>query len=187
MSSVQFDPRLSNNLNLDTLKEGMPGITPQVGAYLAGAATTCLEEENHNPGVAMRVGGDCTHRVEVLWNREGDREHRRRAWNDPEVATEQGAYGIAALLIHALTEYTVVERARKGHGFDYWLGKKESESLLFQHKSRLEVSGIRRGDNLAVESRVRRKQKQMERSNGPLPGVVVVVEFGTPQARVKTR
>jgi len=87
----------------------------------------------------------------------------------------------------ALTEYTVVERARKGPGFDYWLGKKDSVAPLFQDKARLEVSGLRRGDDRSLESRVRRKAKQIEASDRGLPGLVAVVEFSSPRTRVRTK
>jgi len=110
-----------------------------------------------------------------------------RAWADPDEATEQGACGIAALLVDALTDYTILQRARKGPGFDYWLGKKGSASVLFQDKARLEVSGIRSGDEREIARRVRQKTKQIQRSNGMLPGLVAVVEFGTPRSRVKLK
>lgn len=184
---MRFDPRLTDTLSLDALERGMPGITPRVGAYLAEAATTCLEEERHNPGVAMQIDGDCDHRVRILWLEQANRIQRARAWMDADVATEHGACGIAALLVAELTEYTVVERARKGPGFDYWLGKKDSAVPLFQEKARLEVSGVRRGDDRAIESRVRRKIKQIEPADPRLPGVVAVVEFGSPRTRVRTK
>ena len=185
---MRFDPGQADVLNhLDTLERGMPGITPRIGAYLAEAAVTCLEEETHGPGVAMQIDGDCQHRVRIRWLAGGDRDQRAKSWRDADEATEQGACGIAALLVAALTEYTIVERARKGPGFDYWLGKKDSVALLFQDKARLEVSGLRRGDERAIESRVRRKAKQLEPSDGALPGVVAVVEFSSPRTRVRTK
>jgi hypothetical protein len=42
-----------------------------------------------------------------------------------------------------LTDYTIVERACKGTGFDYWLGDEDDD--LFQWKARLEISGILKG------------------------------------------
>ena len=187
MSVIRFDPGLADTLDLRTLDLGMPGITPSIGAYFAEAAVTCLEEEAHTPGVSMHVDGDCKHRLQIIWLTEGDRDQRARAWRDAAETTEQGACGIAALLIAALTEYTVVERARKGPGFDYWLGKKNSEVPLFQDKARLEVSGMRRGDDRAIETRVRRKVKQIEPSDPGLPGLVAVIEFGSPRTRVRAK
>ncbi len=187
MTEIHFDPGRADVLNLDALQAGMPGITPRVGAYLAEAAITCLEQENHAPNVHMQIDGECEHRLQVRWTQIGNAEQRVLAWGDPDVATEHGACGIAALLIVELTDYTVIERARKGPGFDYWLGRKNGSALLFQEKARLEVSGVRRGDNPAIESRVRRKMRQIEPSDYGLPGVVAVVEFGSPRTRVKTK
>ncbi|HXG11135.1 MAG TPA: hypothetical protein VNK04_15350 [Gemmataceae bacterium] len=112
-------------------------------------------------------------------------EAMRRYWADPEETTEQGAYGVAILLVRALTGLTVVERARKGMGFDWWLG---SDDRLFQGKARLEVSGIRAGSLRRINSRVKAKIRQTEQSDtSGLPAYIVVVEFGTPRARVVRR
>ena len=108
----------------------------------------------------------------------------RRTWGDLEEAVEHGAYGMAALLVAEHTEYEVVERSRKGKGFDYWLGPKGEDSGLFQRTARLEVSGIGRGDESAVAARVKKKLKQISVSDGTLPGYIVIVEFGSPRARV---
>lgn len=189
MAALKFNPKLADTLDLDRLKAGMVGMTPAVGAFYAEAASVCLEQEDHHPGVQMQVDGDCHHRLRVKWTTSDDTDQRSRTWNDSPVATEHGAYGVAALLIDGLTEYTVVERSRKGTGFDYWLGKKNADpdSLLFQEKARLEVSGIRKGDS-RLSSRTRQKTEQMKPSDGTrLPGVAVVVEFGLPRTRVRTK
>ena len=187
MPVVRFRPEMADTLDLSTLKLGMPGLTPSIGAYFAEAAATCLEEQAHSPGVWMKLDGDCDHRLKVLWLIDGNRNQRMRAWGDPDVATEQGAYGIAALIVATLSEYTILERSRKGTGFDYWLGKKDSVMPLFQDKARLEVSGMRRGDDRAVEARVRAKERQVRPSDARLPILVAVIEFGSPRTRVRSR
>ena len=101
-----------------------------------------------------------------------------------EVTTEHGAYGVAILLVLALTEYTIIERSRKGTGFDFWLGNNKNEENLFQGKSRLEVSGIRRGDRQVISERIKRKRIQIGMGDGKLPGIVVVVEFSMPHSRI---
>ena len=107
----------------------------------------------------------------------------RREWGDPHEATENGAVGVAILLIDSLTDYHIVHRSYKNTGIDYWLGQKKD--LLFQHAARLEVSGIRRGDDRQVDARVSMKLKQtvVSKRSG-LPVFVVVVEFGGPVAVV---
>ena len=110
----------------------------------------------------------------------------RRCWADLEFTTEQGAYGIAAVLMPTLTGLRFLERTRKGTGFDYWLGSEDD--LLFQKKARLEVSGLRKGDEPEIRSRVKRKKEQTKRSDGvALPAYILIVEFGKPQSRVVKR
>jgi hypothetical protein len=101
-----------------------------------------------------------------------------------ELATEYGAYAIAALLMPYLTDLTVIERSVKGKGlgFDFWLGDISDRDRLFQRKARLEVSGIRRGSESQIEYRVNIKLKQITPSDLVAPGYVCVVEFGTPHA-----
>ncbi|MCL6648339.1 MAG: hypothetical protein K6U89_08405 [Chloroflexi bacterium] len=187
MPGIEFHPSQNGTISLDSLVLGTPGITSHVGAYYAEAATVCLEEADHHSGVQLRIDGDCDHVLRLLWNSSGNTEQRDRSWHDDQEATENGAYGIAVLLITELADYTVVERAQKGPGFDFWLGKKDSADTFFQDKARLEVSGIRRGDDRIIAARVRRKMEQISRSDREAPGVVVVVEFGSPRARVKTK
>jgi hypothetical protein len=178
-------PGTLSALELPRLADGMPGISPTVGAALAEAATVCFEEQNHSSGVGLRVDGDFSRTFMVSWTTPSDLEQAKRTWADPEIATEHGAYGVAALLVTQLTEYTVAARSRKGTGFDYWLGPKGSIDGLFQDKARLEVSGIRTGDEPAIRARVARKTKQTEKSEETgLRAVIVVVEFGTPRSRV---
>jgi hypothetical protein len=172
-------------VDLDKLEEGMPGISPKVGAFLAEAATVCFTAENHSSGVIMHVDGDFNRQCRVVWNSIPD-EQVLRSWGDAEVATEHGAYATAALMISELTSYTVFERSRKGTGFDYWLAPRGTEQPLFQEKARLEVSGIRKGDTSKITARTTEKLGQTERSRG-LPVVVAVVEFSAPRSRVLNR
>ena len=109
-----------------------------------------------------------------------------RCYNDEESTTELGAYAVAFLLVLDLTDYTVIKRSRRGTGFDYWLGTgDDSETFPFQNKERLEVSGIRSGDNSRIKARVNDKLKQVEPSNPTtLPALIVIVEFSAPLSEV---
>jgi hypothetical protein len=110
----------------------------------------------------------------------------RRTFNDLQEATENGAYGIALLLVCSRLGFTVIERSRKGTGFDYWLG--DEETLPFQNKARLEVPGILCGSQSQIAARIREKRQQLRRSDqGRLPGYIVVVEFSYPHAAVTQR
>ena len=177
----------SNNgqiLNLQDLGDGLPAVTPHYGAGLAEAGSVCLEDQGHSHGVKLSVGGTFSASFEVYWSVVNDQ--MRRCWNDLEFTTEQGAYGIAFLVIRAMTDFTIIERSRKGTGFDYWLGY-EDDDLPFSNKARLEVSGIRNGDTQIINQRVRRKLEQTNVSDGSLEAYVVVVEFSAPLSQVKRK
>ena len=175
-------------LDLKDLRNGTPGISKEWGSAMAQAASVCLELAGHNQRVLLRVIGHTNNLYALLWPQVT--AQLRRTWADHREATQFGATAIAVLLIKKVTGYVAVERSAIGTGMDYWLGHKEDESL-FQHKARLEISGILdAGDNdVQIESfvrrRVREKIAQVRSSMSHLPAYVVVVEFGRPMAEVK--
>ena len=173
-------------IDLRELKNGMPGITPAYGESMAEAASICLEDQNHLSGVLLKVEGDYAKNFIVIWNKVN--EQMRRTWADEEFTTEQGAYGIAVLILYKLKNYTVLERSKKGNGFDYWLGLENDTAPLFQAKSRLEVSGIRRGNVSQIRTRLNEKKIQTNPSDGLfIPAIIVIVEFSTPRTRVEEK
>ncbi len=167
-------------LNLQSLNQGLPAITPAFGAAIAEAGAICLTDEAHKPGLALEVEGEFSTTFKLDW--QPVTEQTRRCWNDEEYTTEQAAYGVAFLLILQLTSLTVIERSRKGTGFDYWLGIQDSTATLpFQRMARLEVSGIRRGNRSQTNARVKQKTEQTRASDAQgLPAYIIVVEFSRP-------
>ena len=131
----------------------------------------------------MHVEGDFDETCMVTW--ESVSERARATWHDLPEAVEHGTYGVAALLVEELMQLTVVERSAKGTGFDYWLGA-DCSACFFQRRFRLEVSGILKRKE-QVSSRTENKLRQVQRGVESLPAVVVVVEYGTPTARIVTR
>ena len=113
-------------------------------------------------------------------------DQKRRTYDDQQEATEIGACAVAICIVHDLAGFAVVERSRKGTGFDYWLG--DEDPYPFQKKARLEVSGILHGTENDVEQRVKQKCRQTERSDYTrLEAFVAVIEFGHPMAKVVKR
>ena len=88
----------------------------------ASAAAVCLEERKHKHGVMLAVSGHVEVYLAMGWPK--TTAQMRREWADPQEATENGACGVAILLVDVLTEYHIVRRSFKGTGFDYWLGLK---------------------------------------------------------------
>ncbi len=174
-------------LNLQSLNQGLPAITPAFGSAIAEAAAICLTDEAHQPGVTLEVKGEFSTQFKLDW--QPVTEQTRRCWNDQEYTTEQAAYGIAFLLILQLTNLTVIERSRKGTGFDYWLGSQDSAiTLPFERMARLEVSGIRKGNRSKINARVKQKIEQTGASDPEgLPAYIIVVEFSRPISVVSTK
>lgn len=85
------------------------------------------------------------------------------------------------LAIHE-TDYTIIERSRKGTGVDYWLG--HDDDIPFKKSARLEVSGIFTGGEKPLETRFKKKIKQTNQSDSTqLPAYISIVEFSSPIAK----
>lgn len=172
----------SLQLSLNELEKGFPGINKIWGTFLCDASKACFDSQSHVSSVNLLLEGISNSSCKVTWTGEID-DQSRRSWNDSQEMTEYGACGIAVLLIINLTHYTVIQRSKKGTGFDYWLGFKDSE-IPFQNSARLEISGILKEENSNFNSRVNQKLKQtFPTDDTKLPAYVVVVEFSKPKAK----
>ena len=178
-------------ISLETLKSGLPALTPALGEMLAEAASVCLEAQAPGIVCSIFIQQDEQSEISFLLRRLEVTDRMRRAYRDEQEATEFGACGIALLVVREITGYTVIERSVRGTGFDYWLGTAKSADLAegdlepFERKARLEVSGIRHGTEETIAARVREKRRQTQRSSGLYSAYVTVVEFSRPQANVK--
>jgi len=175
---------LPGELTLEDLSVGFPHIPPECGTVLTQSAVLCLEGQGHTSGVPLAVQGSFNATFRLVWSVDVT-EAMRRYWNDPDETAEQGAYAVALLVLRAMAGLTVLERSRKGTGFDWWLS---SEDNLFQVAARLEVSGIMRGSLRRVNGRLKERIAQTRRSDrSGLTAYIAVVEFGRPAARVVRR
>ncbi len=174
---------MPNEISLASLAEGLGSLTAACGALMAEAASVCLEDQGHGLKTSLRIDGDFA-AIATLHRGPVD-ERARWSHNDAERATENGAYGVALLAIRELTGLTVLLQSRRGSGFDFWLGPETG--YLFQAGVRLEVSGIRRGDETLIRRRLRSKLRQTEQSEQLAPAYVAIVEFSRPVLRVVRR
>ena len=170
---------------MNTLKNGLPGISKAWGQFLGEASSQCLNLKNHANGVEMQVKGDSETVFRVFWNNEIT-EQTRNAWNDTQELTEYGAIGIAILLIVKMTEFTVIRRAVKGEGVDFWLGYK-TDKEPFQDVARLEISGILEGNESKIEARVQQKKAQTYPTDDNYPAYIIIVEFSKPVSHLERK
>lgn len=164
----------------------VPVLTAGWASVHAESAAICLEDCGHPTEVPLRVIVDQDDEQQFTLRRHRVSEKMRRANNDPQVATELGACGIAFLVVREVTGLTAINRSRKGTGFDYWLKQDSPDSLPFDDAARLEVSGILHGTDRELAARTRQKLNQSKPSDATtrLPAYAVVVEFGEPKAQV---
>lgn len=173
------------DLDLSELESGMPALTSAMGAVLKEAAAVCLSDNGHTVPVTLHRKRP-TEALVLQWS--PATAVMKRTYNDMQRTTELGACGIAILVVCKESGLTVIEQSKKGTGFDYWLGADDDESLPFDKKARLEVSGILKGTNSQFDYRVKQKLEQTEVSDHTrLEAYAVVVEFGEPIIQVGKR
>jgi hypothetical protein len=176
LTGVKFDLA---DLALESAER--PGWDTTWGAVFAQVASVCLENNGHGLEAKLTVEGICSE-VFILMRQELSKSAINFNKDDKRSA-EFGAYGVSALLVPKLLKMTIIEAARIGTGFDFWLGPVnpvDSNTSYFQNKARLEVSGIMTGDKSTIKKRVKAKLRQITPTdNTPYPGFVSIVEFGS--------
>lgn len=168
-------------LSLSDLKKGLPGISPVEGSNLYENCIVRLHKNGISNDATLKVDGLKSCEFTLSWDEEIT-DQLKRTYADEQSLTERSAVGVSVLLALELTDFTIIERSRKGTGFDYMLGMKDD--ILFTPKARLEISGINKEtqDN-SVTSRYNSKIKQTDKSDDSgLPAYISVVEFSTPKA-----
>lgn len=172
------------SVKLESLEDGFYGLSKKKSAAHAEASFYCLDSQSHASGVEMQVSGsfECIYFIEWQYLMT---EQILRTWRENNEATDEGACGLALLLVTSLTDYTDVSRAWHTSGFDYYLGFAGS-SEPFDKAAKLEVSGIRAAKSESeIRRRVHEKLTQTDVSDGDeLPVYVAVIEFSKPLAQV---
>jgi len=174
------------NLTFDSLVKGELGLTPSAGAYFAEAASYCLHLHKHANPVRLLLSGDLSGEMSLNWITIGEAHYQTHA--DLEESTEYGAYAIGIVIAVKLTGFPCVERSAKGTGIDFWLADDSDERGVFQHSARLEVSGIFRGTENAIATRVKQKLLQTTPTDiQGLPVYVAVIEFSSPELTLRKK
>ncbi|BAQ34031.1 hypothetical protein UCH007_00730 [Dehalococcoides sp. UCH007] len=167
-------------INLDS--EIVYGITARQIEFYKEAAVVCFYKQDHTSGVKMEFSGIFNGEYILVWNNfPRDSEH---SWKDLQEAIEYGACAIACIMITKITPFNYIERSQKGTGFDFFIGNTSDETLIFNNKVKLEVSGILSGDDTDINNRVKLKTNQINKYDNN-SGYVFVVEFSKPKSCIK--
>ena len=187
---------------LDT--DDIPGVTREIGNYLAQAAAVCLESHRHEQNIPLIIRGDFSNNYNLVWT--PVTTQTLRSWLNRQKVIEEGAAGIAVLLADREIGLEVLLQSWTGTGFDYWLGNNDTLNITTAEskatdelspllrddnlivRGRMEVSGILNGNDSRVSARMKEKIDQMDRSDYlDLPAYAIVVEFGRPLAEVREK
>jgi hypothetical protein len=177
--------KMDKELVIDELKKGLPGLTKVWGGLLCEASSYCLECNNHQDGIKILITGLINESCKLRWSKVSSSQVIN-SWNDHDELVEYGATGIAILEIINFTEYTVMQRSRKGTAVDYWLCNKDEE-ILFQQSARMEVAGILHGKKGDIDQRLRGKIKRLSKpklEGSSLPVFIIIVEFSHPTTKM---
>lgn len=173
---------MDEQLNLLSIKEGLPGMHKDLCSHYYSACMTTLHRAGHIVnGTILHLDGNRKGSIPLYWEDYFD-ETIDRSWKEINYCTDHAAVCMSCVLAIHETEFTIVERSCKGDGFDYWLGYKEDH--LFNHAARLEISGILKESRTnTIEKRLKDKMKQTEQSDETcLPAYISIIEFGKPKA-----
>lgn len=170
-------------LDLESLSD-LPVMTDWYAGECYSALLVCLEHNSHTSGTEtdLRNLNETLERLNLVWTRSIE-DNDRRNWGGPSNAAERAGEGMAWLIIHRFTDFTVIKRSLKKTGVDFWLGyKQDVEELVFQDKARMEAKGR---TELRYESHIRQvvnkalEQTELSNSTG-MPAYIVVTEFSRP-------
>lgn len=171
-------------LDLAALNAGILGLTPHYCGVKAESASVCLHSQGHGQAVPISVDNKGVTEERVV-KRLDVTPVMTSTYQDENLATGDGACGIALLLARDIYATKKVTTTRTGTGIDYWLDDGLDPVNILGASQRLEISGIRSGNSDAVSRRVIQKAKQTAQSRASgVHAVVVIVEFSQPMAVV---
>ena len=99
------------------------------------------------------------------------------AWANEIDTTESGAYGVCLAAVEAEENLVAVKRAETLTGADYYVAPAGKLAEDLEDCFRLEVSGIDKGNQSAIQTRLKQKVEQTKRGASNLPAIASVVGF----------
>ncbi|WP_214071829.1 hypothetical protein [Mucilaginibacter sp. dw_454] len=172
-------------LPISLLEDGhSTGLSVRTGGFYSETASVCLNLHGHPVKVNFPVSGALAFDYE-LESISVD-QMAVDSSGDVEEATQFGAMGLAILIINDQTGWKV-KRSWKGTTFDFWVGE-EDDTLVFQKRARLEVSGDFKGTDTEIAARLKQKMEQTKPSDHlKIPAYGIVVEFSNPKSMTGKR
>ncbi len=173
----------TKTLIIDDLRKLITTISSIHCEFLTENCITLLENNGHQSGCSLSVSGDTQTEFDLQWKK----EINKNSYKEPAKVAEHAAEAISFFLSAKLTDYTIIEEALIGMGFDYWLGYDENHQFYNPDnfmKARLEISGIEKETKTNnLDRRIKEKKEQTRKSDYTmLPAYISIVEFSSPKA-----
>jgi hypothetical protein len=162
-------------LPIANLDQRHPGLTPAVADCFHEAARVCLDRHHVSPAsFVLNHEGDQLEAV-IQWQVADQRCRAAHAYETK--ATEEGAYACALAAIEITERLVAVHQAESKTGADYYIGEPGRFAEDLEDCLRLEISGLDRCNQSAVELRIRQKIQQVLAGKSNLPALAGVVGF----------
>lgn len=104
-----------DRLELSDILKGLPGISSVEGTNLHENCVVKLHRHKHSSSTTLKLSGERDVDVSLVWTDSFD-DVLDRTYADRQCSIERSAVCINVLLALKLTDYTVIERSRKGTG-----------------------------------------------------------------------
>lgn len=150
------------------------GLTENLARTNTEGARVCLDR-HHTPDITVTIRDEEQQvMADVEW--EVTDERTRGAWANTNDATEKGACACVIAAVELVKGLVTISRAETGTGCDYYVALPGVSVDDIEEHIRLEVSGVDRGTDSEVRSRLNDKLNQLRRG-GNLPGIAGVIGF----------
>ena len=162
-------------LPIHNMEQRHVGLTKAIADSYTEAARVCLARHHESPtDFDLHRSGSRSETV-VEWLRPDART--RDAWANAIDATEAGACACALAAVELADGFVAVRRAETLTGADYYVAPPGNSPDDLEECLRLEVSGVDRGPERAIEQRLGAKLAQAAAGNSNLPALAGVVGF----------
>jgi len=98
-------------IDVSSLKEMDSNLTRETCDFFSQAASVCLDNQNHSPGVKFKVEGDLSAEFQLFWK--PVTQQMKDSCYDLQYATEAGAYCLAILMISQAGNIWYIKRKSK--------------------------------------------------------------------------
>ena len=151
------------------------GLIEPIAGHCEAAARVCLDRHHSSP-VRVHIRAKAVEsKALITWEKADDRTIG--ALNNQTDTTEMGACGCVIAAVELTLGNYAVRRAETETGADYYVAPPGKGIEDLEGCFRLEISGMSKGNDRAVEHLLLTKVEQTRKGNSNLPAIAGVIGF----------